>query len=483
MRIPLPHIAITSKLCLLLLVFVLIFYGTLVHVFMHIQKMMNISEEIVSINNVVASHSKILIEKLLEMDANAKKFSLLKKDVYREYFESSQKLFDTSLTSVNHLSARGYTAPAVYSLFLDEYTAHVNGTGKEQQTESAGIAWIDETTLNSWVALLVQFRDANQAAIETSLMRIHDLTRQATRNGLLGFGLSVLVSFFGVWFISRSILSPLKHLTRSLRSFSRKGYSAEIKVTAAHEFQDLANAYNEMHAELQEQENLRADFIASLSHELRTPLSSIQESVNMLKEEVLGGVNDKQRKFLSIASAELSRITDLLNHLMDVSMLESQKLAEKAPRIIEPRQCVLSCITSLSSAAAHKNILITEHCEHDCGVIQGQPEEFQQILINIIGNAIKFSPVGGEIRIYVLKAEKSGYVLFNVTDQGPGIPENEQSLIFKKFYRSTSVRKHMNGVGLGLYISRKIVQAMGGTIQVTNNPGAGCTFSVCVPSA
>lgn len=480
-KIPFPRITITLKLSLLLLVFVLIFYGTIVHVFLHIQRMMSISEEIVSINNVVANQSKILIENLLEMDANAKKFTLLKNDVYREYFETSQSNFDTSLLTINHLSARGYTAPAVFSLFLDEYTGHVDLMSEERVTNPDTIAWVDEATMTNWLALLVQLRDLNQDQTEQSLMLIHDITLQATRNGLLGFGLSVIAAFVGIWFVSKSILIPLKQLTLGLRTLPQGGYTDEIKITATDEFQDLAAAYNEMSAELREQEHLRADFIASLSHEIRTPLSSIQESVNMLAEEVLGEVNERQHKFLTIASSELSRITELLNHLMHVSMLESQN-TEKRAYILDPRQLVLDCVTGLSPSADKKKIVITEDFRPNHGDILGQPEEIKQVLINLIGNAIKFSPVGSEIRISVLKAANSGYVLFEIADQGPGIPENEKSLIFHKYYRSKVVRKHMDGVGLGLYISKRIIHAMGGAIQVTNNPSGGCTFSVMLPS-
>jgi signal transduction histidine kinase len=444
--------------------------------------MANISEEIVSINNVISNQSQTLIENLLDMDENAKKFILLKKDIYRDYFEVAQKAFDSSLASINHLSARGYTAPAVFSLFLDKYTLHNAIMIKEQIQKPEIIVWVDEDTLNSWLALLIQFRDLNQNDIEKSLMYIHSLTQESTRDGLLGFGLSVFTSFFGVWFISKSILSPLKQLTLGLRTLSSGNYNTKITVPAADEFHDLAIAYNEMNGELQEQENLRADFIASLSHELRTPLSSIQESVNMLTEEVFGKVNEKQHKFLTIAGNELTRITDLLNHLMDVSLLESHEHINGNHQTVEPTQLVVNCISAVSGAAHQKNITIRENFQPNCGYIHGQPEKLQQVFINILGNAIKFSPQKSEIRISVLKSRHSEYVTFNIVDEGPGIPENEKTMIFNKYYRSKSVRKHMNGVGLGLYISKTIVHNMGGSIRVVNNPAKGCTFSLDLPA-
>jgi signal transduction histidine kinase len=444
--------------------------------------MMSISEEIVSINNVVANQSKILIENLLEMDANAKKYSLLKKIVYKEYFETARTNFNTSLLTINHLKAREYTAPAVYSLFLDEYTKHIDVMAKSSIDHPDKIAWVDENTLNTWLALLVQLRDLNQSQIEQALIIIHERTLQSTRNGLLGFGLSVITSFFGVWFISKSIILPLKQLTHGLRTLSQGNYTNKIQVTSKDEFHDLAIAYNEMSGELREQENLRADFIATLSHEIRTPLSSIKESVNIIAEEVLGEVNDKQHKFLTIASSELSRITELLNHLMHVSMLESRQ-SESAVEIIDPVKLIRDCVNGFTSSAEIKNISFKYTFRKNPGKIKGQREELQQIFTNIIGNALKFSPADKEIGISILKAENSEYVQFKITDEGPGVLEDEKNLIFNKYYRSKSVRKHMDGVGLGLYISRRIIQAMGGSITVSNNADKGCSFSITLPKA
>lgn len=443
---------------------------------------MNLSEEIVSINNVVSEQSKVLIENLLEMDANVKKFTLLENDVYRDYFDEAQELFNSSLLNIEHLTARGYTVPAVFSLFLDEYNSHIDYASKTGPEEAGSIVWVDETQLNTWLALLVQFRDINQNSIEESLMNIHDMTMNSMRNGLIGFGFSIVASFFGIWFISRSIISPLKKLTYALRTMSTGEYGGKITVSSKDEFRDLAVAYNEMNSELVEQENLRADFIASLSHEIRTPLSSIQESVNMVAEEVLGDINQKQQKFLSIASSELERITGLLNHLMDVSILESQSAEKRAFQIIDPKLVMDDCITGISSAAEHKQINITYSYGNNIGNIEGRVEEIQQVFFNIIGNGIKFSPVNSEIHITILKDSNPDYVLFTISDQGPGIPESELTLIFNKYYRSRSVRKHMNGVGLGLFISRKIVQSLGGGIQVENNPDRGCTFSIFLPT-
>lgn len=478
-----PNLSITARLFLLLMVFGLIFYGTLVNVFLHIQKMMNISEEIGSINTKISTQSKVLVEKLQEMDIFVKRFSHTKSSLDHDQFAVAQLAFNSSLQSINRLAVRGYTLPPVLTLFTEEYSSFTEGSGQQELAIGSDIPWINDTTLHRWLGMLNQLRDINQANIENSLMQIHNLTRKATRNGLFGLVLSIFISSLGIWYITRSMLIPLRQMSRDLRAIPHGGQPPEITVGAAHEFQDLAIAFNEMHTELREQESLRADFIAALSHEIRTPLSSIQESVNMLLEKLLGEINPKQEKFLRIAAQELARINGLLNQLMDVSSLVAPRQEPKIARMIDPRQVVLNCIAALSATAAQKSITIRERCQPNCGVIQGRAEELQQVLVNILGNAIKFSPAGGEIIVWLEKDSQRDHMVFHISDQGPGIPENEHGLIFKKYYRSQLVRKHMNGVGLGLYISTRIMHDMGGDIGVANNPDGGCTFSVSIPSA
>lgn len=475
-----PRIPIAARLSILLLVFVLIFYGTIVHVFLHIRHMATLSEQIVGVNNVISIQSKILIENLLEMDSNAKKFNLLKREMYRELFEAARTTFDSSLLNISKLSSLGYTAPAPYSDLLEEYADHVNTMGLASVEHPEIIYWIDEDTLNGWLSLLVQLRDINQDQISQSLTVIHDRTLQATRNGLICFGIAVITAIFAVFFLSKSILIPLAQLTEGLKNLGKGDFSNRIKVTSKDEFQDLANAYNQMSLELHEQENLRSDFIATLSHEIRTPLSSIQESVSMLHDEVLGQINEQQRKFLAIAKSELIRITELLHHLMDVSRLDAlHGQGTKEP--IDVISLVDQCAASVTSAADKKEIVINKDFPPGSAAVLANRKELQQVFINIISNAVKFSPQGGQIRIAILKKAKKEYVLVTISDEGPGIAQEERKLIFNRYFRSKTVRKHMDGVGLGLYISRKIVDAVGGTIEVINNPTSGCTFTVELP--
>ena len=227
---------------------------------------------------------------------------------------------------------------------------------------------------------------------------------------------------------------------------------------------------------------MRSDFISMLSHEIRTPLTSIRESVNLIAEEVVGDINDKQRRFLLIASRELERITTLLNELMQISRLEAGAV-ELHPRVIDLGEFVHGAISRLVPAAEAKDISIHPEIDSGTSELYGDPDNLQQVLLNLLGNAIKFSPQGSSIQVSVRRDDsaKGPLLIFSVKDTGPGIPYAEQSLVFHKYYRASGIRDQVDGVGLGLSISRHIVEAHGGEIGVSSVPGEGSTFTFTLP--
>jgi signal transduction histidine kinase len=237
-----------------------------------------------------------------------------------------------------------------------------------------------------------------------------------------------------------------------------------------------------MAARLTEEERMRSDFISMLSHEIRTPLTSIRESVNLISEEVMGDINEKQRRFLLIASHELERITTLLNHLMQISRLEAGAV-EIHPRSIDLDEFVQSTISRLIPAAEAKDISIGSEIDTTISGFYCDPDNMQQVLLNLIGNAIKFSPQGSDILVSVKRDEsgKSPNLVFSIRDHGQGIPEEEQALVFHKYYRASGTRDEVDGVGLGLSISKHIVETHGGEIGVRSKPGEGSTFSFTLP--
>jgi signal transduction histidine kinase len=471
-------IGITQKMALIFLIFFLIFSGTVVVLLDNVRQMVSVSERLGTTSKQLAELSEAMHVDLLDMDAAAKKFLLLKRPRYLEHFAETRAGFEDHLHLALQLSrnSEGVVNPwrqlaASYQKeFIEKYP-----TG-----ESAPFAWVDESTLSEWGRLIDQAKRANQQEIERALAAMNEAGRTSGRYGLYGFVLSLVLCCLGIWYVSRAILSPLKILTGRLRHLSFDTAQEPIKLKGGSEFTELANAYNGMSRQLQEEESIRSEFIATLSHEIRTPLSSIHESVSMIAEEVLGPVNDKQRRFLDIAAVEIERIKNLLHHLLNVSVLESGP-PQQEPRQLDTGQLIGDCAKAFAAAAERKKLRLLTADFSSCPQLFGVREEIEQVFINIIGNGVKFSPEGGTVSISWQPDSRRGYLLFRVADSGPGIPEEEQALIFTKYYRTRDTRSHLDGVGLGLAISRRIVAGYGGIITVANNTLQGCTFSFTLP--
>jgi len=461
--------------------FVLIFYGTLLVLYTDTQKITGISERIVSKNNEISTLSKTMYENLLSMEANDKKYRLLNKDVYRQYFEEERQSFELNLTKLLSLESTGYKVAPLWKELATSYMKHSRTRSEAPGNSGADLAkWVPEETINTWLEMISEARRENEVEIEKSLLSINQRGRVSVRNGMIGMGITIIAGIAAALFLSKSILQPLKKLKHALINISFDKDAEEIRIDRQDEFGELAVAFNDMSKQLKEEEELRSEFIATLSHEIRTPLSSIRESVNMILEGVLGAVNDKQTKFLEIAQSEIFRISDLLKHLLQVSHLDAES-RRVTPILIDPNKLALEVSRSLIPSAKAKGVTMKLHKMSAPPVLIGVKKELQQVLFNLLDNAIKFSPKNGEIVIQLFLSDSKGSLVYKITDQGPGITNQEQTLIFSKYYRAKNARSHTDGVGLGLSISKRIIQFHGGEIYVKNNEDRGCSFFCKLP--
>jgi signal transduction histidine kinase len=477
--------SIIIKLFLWYLVLMFIFYGTILVLFVHIQHIMTISEDIVNRNYKISSAAKKMIDSLLWMAESESKYDLLKKQDYKEYFLAAQREFVGNLTELLTLNADQEGVENPWKQLYQDYVAQLPTSWETlDENEPAKTLWIPEEVINHWIQRISKARSDNEQQIENQMRELNNQGQMTVRLGFVGLGLSLLVGLLGSIFLTRSMNRPLRELQRGIRAISHTGLSEPIHIRARDEFGELAAAFNDMAIRLRDEERMRSDFISMLSHEIRTPLTSIRESVNLIGEELMGPVNERQRRFLDIASGEIERIIDLLNHLMQVSRLEAGAVTIN-PKPLDPAIFVESSIYRILPAAEAKEIRITNLVARDLPRFMADAENLQQVLLNLLGNAIKFSPPGSAIAV-VVQPEPSvdGLRLkFSVTDNGPGIPEDELALVFHKYYRASGMRDQVDGVGLGLSISRHIVEAHHGTVWVASTEGKGSTFGFTLPAA
>lgn len=480
-----PRYGITGKLLIWFFAIVAIFYGTILVLYMNFQQVVHISERIVSNNYAISDYSKRMLENLLSMEENEKKYHLLRKKDYLKFFTDARKEFETSLLRILALDENGTDISPYWREVYDAYLGYAeSGSGQSVKAlgGDSGNFWIPEKVINEWIEKISKARQENQNEVESATRELNRRGVKSVHNALIGLGISSLVGLLGVVFLAYSMIRPLKELMRGIRSISKARQSEPLKIHSKDELGELAAAFNEMADRLRQEEQLRSDFISMLSHEIRTPLTSIRESVNMIEEEVMGPINNRQRKFLEIAGSEIGRICDLLNHLMQASRLEpgALKLNRQA---VDIYTLVASCVESLRPSAEGKQVAITSEIPMETPDVAGDPQYLQQVFLNLVGNAIKFSDPKARIWIRVGSKDKHNRLTFSVIDTGPGILEEDQAKLFNKFYRATTVREHLDGVGLGLSITKNIVEAHGGSIWVESQVGKGTTFSFTLPIA
>jgi signal transduction histidine kinase len=442
--------------------------------------MMKISENIVNKNHTIASASKKMVEHLLSMEENEKKYFVLKKPDYLDNFFSAQNEFEKNLQDILQIGAMaGKTSQTWYKLY-EQYLLNALLPNDLSRIEHSKDLWISETEINSWLDIISAARLENEIEMEQANTELNRRGILTVQTGLAGLGVSILVGLFGGMMLSHSMVRPMGELLKGIRSISRDRPIDPIKINSSDELGELASSFNEMARRLKEEQRMRSDFISMLSHEIRTPLTSIRESINLINEGIMGTVNDRQKRFLEIAGFEMGRVSELLNRIMQVSYLESGAL-EIQTESIQVSEFINSCVDQIRPSLEAKEIAIEISIDSHLFNAMGDPKFIQQVFVNLIGNAIKFSPSKSTIKVTATFHQNQNFLQFTVADSGPGIPEEEQPFIFNKYYRAKGVRGHMDGAGLGLSIARHIIEAHSGTIWVTSEVGKGTAFWFTLP--
>jgi PAS domain S-box-containing protein len=228
-------------------------------------------------------------------------------------------------------------------------------------------------------------------------------------------------------------------------------------------------------------EEIRQDLVATVSHELRTPLAAIYGSALTLAREDLELDEPLNRKLLEVVVEESARLADIVNDLLLASQLDAGKLEVHIGHC-DPRVLTESVIVAAQTHLPDGVTVELETAANELPLVAADEGQLRQVLGNLIDNAVKYSPDGGDIRIRVEPADH--YVRFAVTDEGLGIPAVEQGRIFEKFYRlDPDMTRGIGGTGLGLYISRELVRRVNGRIWVEPQGGRGSVFYVEIPAA
>jgi len=272
--------------------------------------------------------------------------------------------------------------------------------------------------------------------------------------------------------VSNKSLKPLRKIMDATDKIADGDYSPRVTLKGPEEFRELGRKFNHMAEELGSVEMLRSDFINNFSHEFKTPIVSIRGFAKMLQRSDL--TEEERHEYLETIISESERLTDLATNVLSLSKIEGQSILTDKRRFNVSEQIRL-VIALLDGKWADKHISF----DFDCGerYLVGNEELLKQVWINLLDNAVKFSPSGGTVTIRI--TEMVSGTKITVTDEGNGIPEKVLPHIFDKFYQGDSSHA-TKGNGLGLTIVNKIVNLHGGRITVDSGMN-GTTFAVILP--
>ncbi|TEU14307.1 MAG: sensor histidine kinase [Anaerolineales bacterium] len=304
--------------------------------------------------------------------------------------------------------------------------------------------------------------------------------------GLVAFVISILLAYL----IARSIAKPLQRITLATEEIARGDYDQQLNITSPDEVRRLATSFNVMTQEVKASRQAQRDFVANVSHELKTPLTSIQG----FSQAILDGTardSEAQRHAAQIINDEAERMARLVNELLDLAKLDAGQIV-MAQEPVAMDQLLRGCVEKLTPQAVQGGLEL----KLDMGALpflSGDNDRLAQVFTNLIDNALKHTSQGERVIVAARevmgpptrKGEKAvSGIEVSVADTGSGIPPEDLSRIFERFYQvDKSRRRKGKGAGLGLAIAKEIVQAHGGQIKAESVVGVGTKFTVTLPAS
>jgi two-component system, NtrC family, sensor histidine kinase GlrK len=444
----------------------------------------DVTESILRVDTRLLDHEKILADLLLAQSRAEQKFSITRDEVWYLQFERLKIDFQARLQGAFELQDRA--ANPVLQQIAKDYRSYDELVGDEARLvrakknyDQARYKQDKDALIDSILSALEKIRTNQQ---RLTYAKVTDLAAAADQAGEFAGLISVaclLAILLMTLFVTRSITRPIDLLKTKTREIARGNFEGKLLVRSPPEISELAAAINSMCEKLQELDRLKADFFASMSHELRTPLTSIKEGTGLLLDGVGGEITDKQRKLLGILAEESNRLINLVNSLLDLSKMEAGMMAYdfEMTHVDALIKRALSEITPLVEA---KEIALENDVDTAVPPVKVDPERILQVMRNLLGNAVKFTPKGGLVRIAAQPA--NGKVEISVKDSGPGIPPESLTSIFEKFNQGSRQPPYvLQGTGLGLAIAKSIITAHGGKIWAESKPGKGSTFIFVLP--
>ena len=442
------------------------------------------TESILKVDNRILDHEKILADLLLAQSRAEQKFTITKDEAWYLEFVRLKIDFEARLENAFALNDRAAT-PVLkqtqkdfrrYDELVDEEAHLVRAHKSYAQAEyKQNKDVLIDSLLDSFEKLRLNQQEATHAKV-TELAIAADQARDVSLTITLACLLAIVLMSL---LITNGITRPISLLKNKTREIAKGNFEGSVEVKSPPEISELAAAINLMCGRLKEIDRVKADFFASMSHELRTPLTSIKEGTGLLLDGVGGETSDKQRRLLGILAEESNRLITLVNTLLDLSKMEAGMMSYDF-ETTSVDSLIRRAIAEITPLFEAKQIKLESSVDLALPSVKIDSERILQVLRNLLGNAVKFTPKGGQVSVAAKPADKT--VEVSVKDTGPGIPAENLTSIFEKFNQGNPPRAQARvGTGLGLAIAKSIISSHGGKIWAESQLGKGSTFIFVLP--
>lgn len=302
--------------------------------------------------------------------------------------------------------------------------------------------------------------------------------RNVLRMFLFAAGLALILVTIAVYIMTEKIAKPIRNLENATRCYSSGDFTYRVpEIHSNDELAGLITKFNSMATSLEQLENSRRSFVANVSHEFKTPMTTIGGFINGILDGTIPP--EKQKYYLEIVSSEINRLSKMVTMMLNISKIETGN-ADLTIEQFDISQKLLTTFLGFEQLVSKKNIEIEGFEELNQITVHGDSAMIDQVVYNLVDNAVKFTNEGGKIIINTASDKK--YAYFSVTNSGKGIPKKDINKVFERFYKVDQSRStDVKSTGLGLFLVKSIIDLHGGAITVESEPDNFTRFTVKLP--
>lgn len=343
-----------------------------------------------------------------------------------------------------------------YDVVLEGNTTSYTGVFDEHlksNTVSVAYPWVVGDRIDGVIFVISKANYFNPAFMHTLTVNF------------VSVGIAILVALIATYFLSKSLVNPLRRVQAGAREISLGRYDKIDCDTKIREYSEVVTTFNKMSTELEKQDRARSDFIANVSHDLRTPLTTIMGYVRGVMDGTIP--TSMQNQYLGVALSEAERMQHMIENNLDLSKYESGNFVPNMSNF-NFNEIVRSIVITMEKRIREKNIVIDFKYEKSENIVEADESAIYRVVQNLLDNALKFASIGSEIEISI--TNKNGFAIFSIKNYGSSISEEEQKYIWDRYYKvDTSRSYHKKGSGLGLYIVKSIINQHNQEIEIKSD--------------